>query len=132
MKEKFNNRLFKLWGYTVSHGYLLIRSEKQYPDVVYPLKYDPNFTIDIEFWGVAHMNIPTRFEGLTIRKKDSNNVERMKMLSVDKDMKCFSLSDGKNEYYVIAAGCIIGASNWGLESRFTDPNLQYDKIIAQL
>ena len=132
MKNILENRLFKLWVYTVSHRCLLIRSEKQYPDIEYPSKYEPNFTLDIEFWGVLHINIPVSFNGLSIIHNKEYDTEELKKLSKNEDLKYFELYDGNNKYFIIAAGCIVGKSNWDRENRLSNPELEYEEIILQM
>ena len=132
MKNIFEKRPFKLWGYTISHKYLLFRSEKQYDDIDYPSKYKPNSTLDIEFWGVAYMNIPTHFNTLTINHNKEYDGKEFNGLSNNEDLKYFDLYDGEDKYCIIAAGCIIGQSNWYEKSRLRNPELEYEKIILKI
>lgn len=59
-KEKFkSSRQYKILMYSIIHSILIIRSEKQYFDVNYEVKYDkPNLTIDIIFTAVDFISIP--------------------------------------------------------------------------
>ena len=111
-----SERKFKIWAYTVSHSTLIIRSEKQYNDVDYPIKYSPNCTIDIEFSGVDFISLPDRLEGLKIIK--------------DKGIYKFN----ENKYhYVIASSCCIGISQFDHnQDRISDLSLEYDEIIMAL
>lgn len=115
-----NKRIFRLWEYSISHESLLIRSEKQYEDVIYENKYYPNITIDIEFWGVRELNIPSKFHGIKISKIISFEESQL-------GLKKFLINDN---YYVISAGCLIGGSNWDSdETRIRNPNLNYNEIF---
>ena len=100
----------------MSHSTLIIRSEKQYHDVEYPIKYDPNCTIDIEFSGVEFISLPDRMNGLNIRKE--NGVYRF---------------DENKEHYVKAISCKIGISQFEhTQDRISDLSLEYDKILMSI
>jgi len=105
-----NKRKFRIWHYIVSHSTLIIRSEKQYHDVEYHFKYDPNCTIDIEFSGVEFISLPDIMNGLNIRKE--NEVYRF---------------DDNKGHYVKASSCIIGVSQFDqTQDRISDLSLEYD------
>lgn len=52
--NELKNRLFKIWAYTVSHNFLILRSTLKYPDQE---GYNDSFkyNIDIEFSAVAYL-----------------------------------------------------------------------------
>ncbi|MHA7056881.1 hypothetical protein ACWGOQ_0006650 [Aquimarina sp. M1] len=124
-----NRRSFRLWEYSVSHSSLLIRSEKQYSDVFYDEKYNPNVTLDIEFWGVDYINLPIDFKYMEIHKIVDNFPVKFPDF-FKKDSKLFKINE---KYHIIAAGCIIGQSIWDAdESRLHNPLLNYDNIILTM
>ena len=91
--KSFNsNRKYKIWMYTVSHSTLILRSEKQYFDVDYDVKYEePNITIDIIFTGVDFISLPDNFTEINIDKKGNKFV--------------FNNNDN---WFVEAADCTVG------------------------
>ena len=109
-----SERYFRLWGYSPSFETLIIRSEKQEVDVLYPTKYIPNNTIDIEFSGVSFISLPNEFrEGLNIVKKGN---------------KYFF----NENQYVEATFCQIGISQWDeSKDRITDFSNTYEQVILQ-
>ena len=110
-----SKRYFNIWHYIVSHSTLIIRSEKQYHDVEYPIKYEPNCTIDIEFSGVDFISLPDRMNGLNLRKE--NGVYRF---------------DENNQHFVKASSCIIGISQFDpTQDRVSDLSLEYDEILTK-
>src|SRR4051794_11561024 len=58
-----SDRPFQLWDYTVSHRQLLLRSP-----IAPRTSTSPRFTtnVDLVFWGVESLSIPTWFEGLQV------------------------------------------------------------------
>ncbi|MFI1745530.1 hypothetical protein [Thalassobellus sediminis] len=112
-----SNRKFRIWHYIVSHSTLIIRSEKQYEDVEYPVKYDPNCTLDIELSGVEFISLPDSFDGLKIRKEE-NGIYRF---------------NENTEYYVKASSCRIGVSQFDhTQDRISDSSLKYDEILMSI
>ncbi|NVN96499.1 MAG: hypothetical protein HXX18_14580 [Bacteroidetes bacterium] len=111
-----SERNFKIWHYIVSHSTLIIRSEKQYQDVEYLIKYEPNCTIDIEFSGIEFISLPDRMKGIKIRKE--NGVYRF---------------DENKEHYIKASSCIIGISQFDhTQDRISDLSLEYDEILMTI
>jgi len=93
-----SDRDFKLWDYRVSHGQLLLRS---------PMSPDHHTNVDIQFFGVELICLPTFMHGIRLRL--SNGDER------DSDArrhaheyvgKVFSCNDN-GDALVIAAGCRV-------------------------
>lgn len=108
-----SNRNFRIWHYIVSHSTLIIRSEKQYDDVDYQIKYDPNCTIDIELSGVEFISLPDNIDGLDIRKE--NGIYRF---------------NENTEHYVKASSCRIGINQFDhTQDRISDLSLDYDETI---
>jgi hypothetical protein len=111
---------------------LLLRSEKQYSDVDYAVKYNPNFTIDMEFTGVEYIDLPISFNGITIKIITKNIPEKLNKY-IQKDLKIFSLSNKNKQFYLVASSCIIGSSLWGLEkNRLDSIELNYNDIIYKI
>ena len=95
---------------------MLIRSEMQYADVEYPIKYSPNVTIDIEFTGIHFISIPNSFDGIKIKRIENRYI----------------FNDNPNHFLEASSG-IIGVSKWDhTKSRFDDLRLEYDEVIAKL
>lgn len=122
-------RVFKIWGYTVSHGTLFLRSEMQYPDVDYDFKYSPNCTIDIEFVDVSFVKLDTDFilERLELIPKGMNHELNEK---IEGDSRIYEIKHNKGMSYVIAGACLIGKSNWITKHRMISPELQYPELLS--
>lgn len=111
-----NKRKFKLWSYSVSHSTLIIRSEKQYEDVDYPEKYEPNCTIDIEFKGVEFISLPDKLNEVHLVKKRGRYI--------------FNDNSG---HFVIATSCMVGLSQFNqTKDRISQPSLFYDEVLMSL
>jgi len=111
-----SNRNFKIWHYIVSHSTLIIRSERQYHDVEYSVKYEPNCTIDIEFSGIEFISLPDKMDGLKIRKE--SGVYRI---------------DENKEHFVKASSCIVGVSQFdNTQDRISYLSLEYDEILLTI
>ena len=106
-------RYFKIWAYTASHSTVIIRSEKQYEDLDYSIKYfDSNITLDLEFSGVEFFSIPQNFEGIEIQKNGDK----------------FIFNSNEN-WFLKAESCIIGKSHWNHdEDVVSDLTLRYNEI----
>ena len=98
--------------YTVSHGTLVLRSEKQYKDVNYECKYDNSkLTIDIIFNSVDFISIPEQIKGVEISKKGDKYI-----------------FNNNEKYYVTAANCFVGTYSGEDENNIWTGNLTYDEI----
>ena len=78
-----SDRQFRLWDYKVSHNQALIRS---------PRKPDTATNIDVIFWGVERLNLPTNFDGLRISKGGGNE---------------FVIETKEKRFVVVAGGCKV-------------------------
>ena len=123
-----SDRLFKIWAYTVSHSFLLLRSSQFFEDVD-GYSITNNFNIDVEFWGVSYLNIPDLFEGITIRRNvDTAPQSVLKHCQIGHIV--FEIASNKGEhYFIVAAGCRVGKNKWELEDRISNPNLEYDQLL---
>lgn len=134
MNTLYNSkRKFRIWVYTVSHSSLLLRSEMKYPDQE-EYSEETAYNIDLEFWAVSYMNIPTDLLGIIITEI---TVEELP-IKIDKellmfDMRIFELESEGFKYHIIAGGLLIGKNKWINRDRIfnSDSNLEHDKIIFQ-
>jgi hypothetical protein len=115
---QFLNRAFRIWGYTVSHQSLLLRSEQEYPDVD-GYKESSAFNIDIEFDSVAYIDLPARIESLELRAITRDLPDKLKWVNKKPDLNVFELRSGDNRYCVVANSYLIGCNNWFSESRIS-------------
>ena len=108
-------RRFRIWFYSVSHSTLIIRSEKQYPDVKYNAVYSPNNTIDLHFSGVEFISLPDTLEKVIIEKEGKKYV-----------------FNNNPEHFVLASSCIVGLSDWNSdEGMFSNRSMEYDEIVIR-
>ncbi|MCY1660772.1 hypothetical protein [Chryseobacterium sp. SL1] len=128
-----SNRKFRIWAYTVSHSSLLLRSEMKYPDQD-NYSDSTSSNIDIEFWAVNYINLPSDFFGIHIREITSEELPK----EIDKellkfDMKIFEFISAKSKYYIIAGGILIAQNKWINQDRIFNygSNLEHDKILFQ-
>ncbi len=134
MKTFYNSeRRFRIWAYTVSHSSLLLRSEMKYPDQDNYME-NMSYNIDLEFWAVSYINIPSDLFGISIKEIAEENLpkEISRELLIH-DMKIFELESGKSKYYVIAGGLLVGKNRWENQDRIFEynSNLEHDEIIFQ-
>lgn len=127
-----SERYFKIWGYTVSHSSLLVRSLMLYPDQD-EYSQATSFNIDMEFWDVSYIGIPNSLEKIKIRVIHQNLLPQ----HIDKnlckfDRKIFEIDTEDHRYYIIAGGLLIGVNRWEKEDRIFDYhlNLEHEKIIV--
>jgi hypothetical protein len=88
-------RTFQMWDYHSSHSQLLLRSPKR-----------PGITtnIDIKFFGVFYLNIPTIIRGCSIGEATSAEVQAIDSLfpnRVDVN-RVFMISSAGNRYPIVA------------------------------
>lgn len=91
-----SGRAFQVWDYNVSHKQLLIRS---------PASPDLAGNVDLVFWQVEFVAIPTAFHGLAIdlpTKVEKASVE--KHTGESPFSKVFCLETGKLRHLVVAGG----------------------------
>ena len=126
-----SKRYFRIWGYTVSHSSLLLRSNMlYYDDKDYSL--ENSFNIDIEIWDVTYIGIPAFIDNIEIKEITIDSLP----LDIDKnlckfDRKIFEISAHNKKYYIISGGLLIATNHWEKEDRifYNHLNLQHDKII---
>lgn len=128
-----SKRKFRIWVYTVSHSSLLLRSEMKYPDQD-EYSEETSYNIDLEFWAVSYMNIPTDLLSLSIKEIAAEELpQKINTELLMFDMRIFELESKESKYYIIAGGVLIGENKWENQDRIFsyDSNLKYDKIIFQ-
>lgn len=97
-KEIFkSNRYFTVFDYLVSHGQLLIRSDK---------RKGCSENIDIIFFDTSFMQLFTMLSGITIRivdkSKFANYISVSKYLS-EEGSSLFEIESGEEKYYIAAS-----------------------------
>lgn len=126
-----SNRKFKIWAYTVSHNSLILRSLMKFIGDD-GFTEDVSYNIDVEFWTVTFINIPTSLVGIKIIEIS----EELLPKSIDRELckynqKIFELQDGDKKYHIIAGGLLVGVNRWENEDRIFnyDLNLEHDEVI---
>jgi hypothetical protein len=91
-----SDRYFQLWDYQVSHRWMLVRSPES-PRI--------RHNVDVLFFGVQFMAIPTYFEGLELGKATPEDAASVRRLVGEPDMpKLYYLSSSDGRYFVSALG----------------------------
>lgn len=129
--NEFAKRHFKLWAYTVSHNFLILRSPRMYPDQE---GYDDTlgYNIDIEFSTVAYLDIPTIMNGIEIHVIEYNISEKLNYYKLNFGCKIYEIKSGGKLYYIAASDCRIGKSRWCYEDRIQNMNLEYEEVMMIL
>ena len=123
------NRFFKIWAYTVSHNFLLIRSQMKFPDQE---DWNENYTynIDIEFSTVVYLDLPVVLNGVIITELFDNFPERFQDFKLKFGHRIFEIKSEGNSYYIVAGNYRIGTNTWMNEDRIMNANLEYDNVIG--
>lgn len=129
-----SDRKFKIWAYTVSHCSLLLRSVMKFPDEDnYSQK--TSYNIDIEFWAVSYINVPTSLDNIEIIEIPKDSLPAYIDKSLSKyDEKVFEIRTDDKKYYVIAGGLLVGINRWVNEDRIFNYNLnlEHDEIVIKI
>ncbi len=107
-----SNRSFQLWAYSVSHAQLLIRSPRS--------KEDPK-NIDVAFFGVGLIEVPSGFIGLTIEDastKEAKAVRRRRLRDSSDVDHVYRLITDDEVFFVVAAHLRVSENS--LDYRETD------------
>jgi len=124
-----SKRLFKIWAYSVSHSFLLLRSTAE--DIIEGnYECEENFNIDVEFNGVGYLDLPVILENIAIREIKKNVPDKFIMFKPSLGFKVFEIVTNDNIFYVVAGNYQVGKNNWLNENRIYDPMLEYDEILA--
>ncbi|WP_353145118.1 hypothetical protein [Chryseobacterium sp.] len=122
-----------MWAYIVSHSSLLLRSEMTYSDQD-NYSEDTAYNIDLEFFGVNYINIPTNLDELAIKEITIEELAIDILIDLLKyNMKIFEIESKKKKYYIIASGLLIGKNKWEDQDRIFDynSNLKHDEVVFQ-
>jgi hypothetical protein len=87
-------------------------------------------TIDIEFWGVDYLDILTDFKSMDIQIDTFNDCPKL-LIHKSNGSKVFKIISEQAICYVVAAGCVVGKSNWMSEDRLTNFYLNYDEVLMK-
>src|SRR4051794_37367055 len=97
-----SERLFQLWGYTVSHGQLLLRS----------VKADDSATrIDVFFHFVRELHMPALLQGLSVQEDPGDHARNLCSVGVrespsfDHGLKVYTVTAKDFSGYVAASSC---------------------------
>jgi len=89
-----------------------------------------NYNMDIEFWGVGYLELPDTLKGIIIKEIMESIPEKFRKYSNSLGYKVFEIKSEGSLFYVVAGGCRIGKNNWDSDNRISNPNLEYDEIVA--
>ncbi len=102
----FPERMFQVWGYTVSMGRLLLRSTKS---ETFPTR------VDVLFQNVKAIFLPTSLDGLVVEVADATTADRVTRetgLLADEDTTFFELRTAHGVGYVVA-GVVVADEDHG-------------------
>ena len=119
------NRSFKLWAYTVSHSFLILRSPQKFEDTD-GFKELTCFNIDIEFYSVTYLDLPNTISEIYIKELKENIPEKFKEYLSQPGLHVFEILSCDRPYHVVASSYVIGRNNWVSDDRITNMNLQHD------
>lgn len=124
-----SSRSFKIWSYVVSHSFLIIRSplseERDEKNIS-----DCSVNVDVEFWEVGYMDMPSILDGIEIRVKNNNIPSKYKVYMNARQLGLFEIVSQGKMYYIVAAGCRVGTNTWLVDSRASDFRLEYQDVLA--
>ena len=126
-----SDRIFRIWAYTVSHCFLILRSPQLFEDVE-GYANATNHNVDVEFWGVSYLDLPDILRGVKIKELKQDVPGRLEKYLIYKGTRIFELESEEHLFYVVAGGCRVGKNNWVNEDRISNPDLEYDEIVALL
>ena len=128
-----SDRTFKIWGFTVSHNSLLMRSPMKFEDEV-GYNSDFSYNLDIEFWDVTYIGIPSTLNGLILSESDGHSL----LKGIDgnllkHDRKVFEFQTKNNKYSIIAGGLLVGINKWVNKDRIFNfnQNLEHEKVLLR-
>ncbi|PSB59463.1 hypothetical protein [Chamaesiphon polymorphus] len=110
MNQSTIDRTFKLWDYHTSHNHLLLRSPKS-PDSNHTPPANTN--IDIRFFGVSYLNIPTLLRGCEIVEANVEKINTIDSLFPNRtaENKIFIIVSAGSRYLVVAVGYEISEND---------------------
>lgn len=99
--KAFPNRLFQLWAYHVSHQRLLVRSPKG-PDI--------ERNIDLKFYGVGYLNVPSNFRGVALVDATAEEVDQVRSEFGElllRERTVYVLASTDKRFIVVAASVTV-------------------------
>jgi hypothetical protein len=124
------NRTFKIWAYTVSHNFLILRSPLV-PKDVDDFKDSYDYNLDIEFTYVQYMDIPATLIISSLTELIINIPEKFHFYNIVLKCKVFEVISNDNRYYIVAGSYRIGTNKWINEDRISNMSLAYDEILGE-
>ncbi|MCS3795889.1 hypothetical protein [Niastella sp. OAS944] len=117
-------RKFRIWKYSVSLSFLLLRSSYSKEEKT------GKFNIDIEFTGVDYLDIPITLHGISIEEIKENLPEKFAKYQNSSRYRVFQITPNAN-HYIVAANYVVGKNKWDHgEDRMMNLSLKYDEILA--
>jgi hypothetical protein len=129
-----SDRKFRIWVYTVSHSSLILRSSMTNEDQD-DYSEHTSYNIDLEFWAVSFINIPTTIPNLEISLVAQSVLpDYIAQNYCDHKDKVFEIKADGQSFYIVAAGVLIGRNRWGHKDRIFEfsEGLKHDEIIARI
>lgn len=99
-----SDRTFRLWQFLVSHNQLLIRS---------PRSSVHCSNIDIVFWGVEYVEMPSHLKGVTMTANTTLEIEKAETLigKSDETSSVFVIESESRKFLIIAGGFKVLRNN---------------------
>ena len=124
-----SDRVFQIWDYNVSHKQLLVRS---------PAAPGIADNVDMIFWGVEYLGIPSTLHGVELGGSAAGDVAAIRqVLGKDCDPgDIHTLTSGGHRFVVVAAGYRVLRNNLDIfESSLeyfaaTDPNRNLGEVLV--
>lgn len=129
MMEYKSNRHFKIWGYAVSHSFLILRSSMLYGDVD-GYTESMSYNIDIEFSAVAYLDVPNTFKSIQVCEIVDSIPEKFIKYSKISGLRIFEIQSEGMYYFIIAGNCRVGKNKWISEDRIRNLDLDYEEVIT--
>jgi hypothetical protein len=118
-----STRKFRMWAYSVSHSFLLLRSSYN------PEEERRGFNIDIEFVDVDYLDLPATLQSISVEELKENLPDKFAKYQNSPRYKVFQIKSNAI-YYIVAANYLVGQNSWIGEDRMINAYLKYDKILA--
>ncbi len=125
-----SKRAFKLWDYNVSHKQLLLRSPHTSTEID---------NVDIVFWGVEYISIPTALDTILLRKVSVKELgEHLNLQNRDLASPAFIFGNSNCVDFVLAAGCKVLVNQLEIFDSslvYADrdrPQEEYGKVVVKL
>lgn len=129
MMEYKSNRHFKIWGYTASHSFLILRSSMLCEDVD-GYTESMSYNIDIEFSAVVYLDIPNTFKSIQMREVVESIPEKFDKYFKISGLRIFEIQSEGMYYFIVAGSCRVGKNKWISEDRIRNLDLDYEEIIT--